>query len=67
MTFAAVRSAIDLGRNMGLVVNSEGIEDELTYHALRELGCELGQGCFFSKQIPPEALRTWLLESRWAQ
>ncbi len=60
-----VRSAIDLGRNMGLSVTAEGIEDEATYHALRELGCDLGQGYFFSKPLGPDALAAWLCESRW--
>jgi diguanylate cyclase (GGDEF)-like protein/PAS domain S-box-containing protein len=60
-----VRSAIDLGRNMGLSVTAEGIEDESTYHALRDLGCDLGQGYFFSKPLGIEPLTTWLETSRW--
>jgi len=60
-----VRSAIDLGRNMGLNVTAEGIEDESTYHALRDLGCDLGQGYFFSKPLGVDPLTTWLRESRW--
>ena len=62
---AIVRSAIDLGRNLGLSVTAEGIEDEATYLALRDLGCELGQGYFFSKPLPMEPLVTWLRESPW--
>ncbi len=62
---AIVRTAIDLARNMNLVVTAEGIEDELTYLALRELGCDQGQGYFFSKPIPAAGLLTWLSQSRW--
>jgi diguanylate cyclase (GGDEF)-like protein/PAS domain S-box-containing protein len=62
---AIVRSAIDLGRNLGLCVTAEGIEDEATYHALRDLGCELGQGYFFSKPLAMEPLITWFRESSW--
>jgi diguanylate cyclase (GGDEF)-like protein/PAS domain S-box-containing protein len=62
---AIVRSAIDLARNMGLQVTAEGIEDEATCIALRELGCDLGQGYFFAKPISPEALLIWLRESAW--
>ncbi len=62
---AIVRSAIDLARNMGLRITAEGVEDEATCLALRELGCDLGQGYFFSKPIHPGALLTWLRESRW--
>jgi len=62
---AIVRSAIDLARNMGLDVTAEGIEDESAYEALRELGCNLGQGYFISKPLTPEALVDWLRGSRW--
>ena len=63
---AIVRSAIDLARNMGLDVTAEGIEDESTYEALRQLGCDLGQGYFISKPLSPEALIDWLRASRWS-
>lgn len=63
---AIVRSAIDLARNMDLDVTAEGIEDESTYEALRQLGCNQGQGYFISKPLTPEALDTWLRTSRWA-
>lgn len=62
---AIVRSAIDMARNLGLGVTAEGIEDEATYLALRELGCDLGQGYFFSKPLAVEPLLTWLRQSRW--
>ncbi len=62
---AIVRSAIDLARNMSLIVTAEGIEDEATYLALRQLGCDLGQGYFLSKPIPAEGLLTWLQQSPW--
>jgi diguanylate cyclase (GGDEF)-like protein/PAS domain S-box-containing protein len=60
-----VRSAIDLARNMGLNVTAEGIEDEATYYALRDLGCDLAQGYFFCKPLGVEPLTTWLRESPW--
>lgn len=60
---AVVRSAIDLARNMGLQATAEGIEKESSYHALRQWGCQLGQGYFFSKPLPVPALRKWLTES----
>jgi len=63
---AIVRSAIDLARNMGLDVTAEGIEDESTYEALRQLGCDVGQGYFISKPLSAEALVDWLRSSRWA-
>lgn len=60
---AIVRSAIDLARNLALNVTAEGIEDASTYEALRELGCDLGQGYFISKPLSPDVLVTWLRQS----
>lgn len=60
---AVVRSAIDLARNMGLQATAEGIEKESTYRSLAELGCQLGQGYFFSKPLPVDKLQAWLKES----
>jgi EAL domain-containing protein (putative c-di-GMP-specific phosphodiesterase class I) len=57
---AIVRSTIDLARNLGLLVVAEGIEDEATMLRLAELGCHLGQGYWFSRPVPAEALAQWL-------
>jgi EAL domain-containing protein (putative c-di-GMP-specific phosphodiesterase class I) len=62
---AIVRSAIGLARNLGLGITAEGIESEAAYHALRELGCELGQGYFFSRPLAIDSLTTWLRQSPW--
>lgn len=63
---AIVRSAIDLARNMQLNVTAEGIEDQATYEALRQLGCDLGQGYFISKPLSPDAFLSWLTSSAWS-
>ena len=60
---AVVRSAIDLARNMGLQVTAEGIETEAVYLALRDLGCDIGQGYYFSRPLAPPALMAWLRDS----
>ena len=44
-----VRAILDLARNTGLVVVAEGIETEEQQVALRELGCEYGQGCLLGR------------------
>lgn len=62
---AVVRSAIDLARNMGLQVTAEGVEQEATFLALKDFGCELAQGYFFSKALPVDGLKRWLGESPW--
>lgn len=62
---AVVRSAIDLARNMDLQVTAEGIETEAACNTLRDLGCQVGPGYFFSRPLAVEGLQTWLAESPW--
>ncbi|MEV6601289.1 bifunctional diguanylate cyclase/phosphodiesterase [Actinoplanes sp. NPDC051346] len=57
---AIVRAVIGLSREFGLTVVAEGVESELTLDLLAELGCEIGQGYFFSRPLPVERLNTWM-------
>jgi EAL domain-containing protein (putative c-di-GMP-specific phosphodiesterase class I) len=57
---AILRSVIELGHRLGLHVVAEGIEDERTVRALREMGCDTGQGYVFSPPLALDALREWL-------
>ena len=59
-----VRSTIDLGRNLGLEVVAEGVESREAWAALEELGCDLAQGFYLSRPVPPEMLTAWLRERR---
>jgi diguanylate cyclase (GGDEF)-like protein/PAS domain S-box-containing protein len=61
---AIVRSTIDLGRNLGLEVVAEGVETQAIWDKLRDLGCNVAQGYFLSRPVPPEKLREWLEERR---
>jgi len=55
-----VRSTIDLGRNLGLDVVAEGVEDADVLERLRGLGCDIAQGYVMSRPIPGDELATWL-------
>ena len=55
-----VRSTIDLGRNLGLGVVAEGVEDIEVLEALRQLGCDVAQGYLMSRPIPADELTAWL-------
>ena len=55
-----VRSTVDLGRNLGLRVVAEGVEDEATWRALDALGCDVIQGYYISRPVPPDDLIHWL-------
>ncbi len=47
-----VRAMIGLGHNFDLQITAEGIEDRATYDMLREFGCDIAQGYYFSKPLP---------------
>jgi EAL domain-containing protein (putative c-di-GMP-specific phosphodiesterase class I) len=49
---AIVEAVISLGRAMGMQTVAEGIETTGQADLLRTLGCELGQGYYFSEPLP---------------
>jgi diguanylate cyclase len=60
-----VRSTVHLAHDLGLRVVAEGIEDPATADALRELGCDLGQGFHYARPVPLDALMERLAPPRW--
>jgi diguanylate cyclase (GGDEF)-like protein len=59
--WAFARAIIALGQTLDLRVVAEGIETESQLRALRELGCELGQGYLFARPAdgPTIAAALW--------
>ena len=55
-----MRSAVDLGHNLGLSVVAEGVEDAPTLSALHTLGCDVAQGYHFARPMPPDEFDAWL-------
>jgi PAS domain S-box-containing protein len=55
-----VRTIITLAHNLGLRVVAEGIETSQQLVLLKHLGCELGQGYWFSKPASPESIQDLL-------
>lgn len=55
-----VRSTIDLGRNLGLQVVAEGVENAEVWAKLGELGCDYGQGYYNARPMPGNELGQWL-------
>ncbi|MDE0804216.1 MAG: EAL domain-containing protein, partial [Acidimicrobiales bacterium] len=45
-----------LGMQLGVDVIAEGIETDEQLAALRAMGCQLGQGYYFSRAVPIEDL-----------
>ncbi|MBD2428142.1 EAL domain-containing protein [Phormidium sp. FACHB-1136] len=54
--YQVVETIITLSNQLGLAVVAEGIETLDQLQALQNLGCELGQGFFFAKPVPAEAI-----------
>ncbi len=57
---AIVRSTIDLARNLGLQVVAEGVEDEVTWRRLLQLGCHAAQGFFVSEPLAADDFLAWM-------
>ncbi len=57
---AVVRSTIDLGRSLDLLVVAEGVESEEQRRRLWEQGCPAGQGHLFGRPMSLERLLTAL-------
>ncbi|MBA5603919.1 EAL domain-containing protein [Duganella sp. FT3S] len=51
---------IQLGRNLGLAVIAEGVEDERQAMILQTLGCPLAQGFLFARPMTAPVLTSWL-------
>ena len=57
---AIVASTVGLAHSIGVPVVAEGVEDEATVAQLRELGCDLVQGYFYTRPLPPAEFERWL-------
>jgi diguanylate cyclase (GGDEF)-like protein len=57
---AIVRTTIDLARNLGLEVVAEGVESEQILSHLSDLSCDVAQGFYLSRPLPPGELDGWL-------
>jgi diguanylate cyclase (GGDEF)-like protein len=53
---ALVAAVVGMGRALKLAVVAEGIESPEEAEALRELGCNIGQGFLFAKPLPAEEM-----------
>jgi EAL domain-containing protein (putative c-di-GMP-specific phosphodiesterase class I)/ActR/RegA family two-component response regulator len=61
-----VEKTIEIGHELGMKVVAEGIETADQLEFLRKIGCDVGQGYFFSKPLAPRALQAWLGNNRRA-
>jgi len=59
-----VKAMINMAASLGLKTVAEGIEDEVTLKRLLELGCDVGQGYYWSKPVPTDELSQLLLKHK---
>ncbi|NOT48430.1 MAG: EAL domain-containing protein [Acidobacteria bacterium] len=57
-----VKTVLALARNLGLKTVAEGIETEHQLKALKDLGCDGGQGYFFAKPMGIDDLKLYLAD-----
>jgi diguanylate cyclase (GGDEF)-like protein len=61
--FDIVQAIIYLGQNLGMTSIAEGVEELEQVNCLRELGCNYGQGYYFSRPLTAEAAEVLLREN----
>lgn len=57
-----VEAIITLAHKLKMNVIAEGVETQQQIEQLKQLGCELSQGYFFSKPLDPVSMATWLCD-----
>ncbi len=55
-----VDTTLHMSHNLGLRVVAEGVENEATLNALRELGCDIAQGYYLTRPLSASDLLAWL-------
>jgi diguanylate cyclase (GGDEF)-like protein/PAS domain S-box-containing protein len=58
-----VHSTIELAHNLDLSVVAEGVSSRQTWEELKRLGCDTGQGYYFSRPLPADRLAQWYREA----
>lgn len=55
-----VKTIVDLARYLNLRVVTEGVETDEQLNLVREIGCDMIQGYYYSKPLPIEEIELWL-------
>jgi EAL domain-containing protein (putative c-di-GMP-specific phosphodiesterase class I) len=57
---SVIKSIIDLGHSLDLLVAAEGVEDQPTLDYLNSMTCDLAQGYLIARPMRGEAVRNWI-------
>jgi diguanylate cyclase (GGDEF)-like protein/PAS domain S-box-containing protein len=55
-----VTALVQLAHQLGLTVTAECVEGREQAERLRGIGCDTGQGWYYARPMPPQALSAWL-------
>jgi diguanylate cyclase (GGDEF)-like protein len=58
--FTIVRATVELGRNLGLRVVAEGVQDRDTFDRLGDFGCDEAQGFYIARPLDADAFWSWV-------
>ncbi|MDD1781412.1 EAL domain-containing response regulator [Enterovibrio sp. ZSDZ35] len=58
-SLALVEASVLVANRIDIASVAEGIECIEVWHALRDMGCDYGQGFFIAKPMPPESIDQW--------
>ena len=61
-SFAIVKTIVELAKHLKLRVITEGIETEEQLELVRDIGCEIIQGYYYSKPLPIQEIEEWLAQ-----
>jgi EAL domain-containing protein (putative c-di-GMP-specific phosphodiesterase class I) len=59
-----VRALVSLAHNLDMHVIAEYVESEEQRNTLKELGCEIYQGYFYSKPLPPDTFEDYIRQPK---
>lgn len=57
---AIIRATVELGHSLGLKVVAEGVEDRISWRILKRNECDVAQGYWMGRPMPPEDFSIWL-------
>jgi EAL domain-containing protein (putative c-di-GMP-specific phosphodiesterase class I) len=55
-----LEGSIGIAKRMGMQSVAEGVETEDDWNLLREIGCDLAQGWFIGRPMPPDQVQQWI-------
>ena len=58
-----IQATIQVAKSLGMSTIGEGIETREQADLLKRLGCDMGQGYYFSRPLSPADLSLWIAEA----